>query len=30
MAGELILVVEDNEKNRVLFRDIPVIDFPVK
>ncbi len=22
MAGELILVVEDNEKNRVLFRDI--------
>ncbi len=22
MAGELILVVEDNEKNRILFRDI--------
>jgi two-component system cell cycle response regulator DivK len=22
MAGELILVVEDNEKNRVLFRDV--------
>ena len=22
MAGELILIVEDNEKNRILFRDI--------
>jgi len=22
MSGELILVVEDNEKNRILFRDI--------
>jgi len=22
MSGELILIVEDNEKNRILFRDI--------